>query len=167
MFVFLFRCKKRDCFHVVQGMGEGSEVVERMASGFGERLRPKLAARGVQRDPSEASGLQGCYWCLRVSLWKRLAQPTWGSRLRRGVRCRPSRDELVSPARPGRGSPGSHRAEGLLGQNPGHADPKGPGSGSSPRPCSFHGTPSFTPCMWGRLQGVLEENAATALVLHL
>lgn len=39
-------------------MGEGPGVVRRLPSYFRERLRHKPNARGMQRGPSKASGLQ-------------------------------------------------------------------------------------------------------------
>ena len=63
------------------------------------------------------------------------------------------------------GSPGSHRV--LLWQNPGHANPKGPTSGSSLEHGGSRGVLGFTPLILGQLLQVLEEDVAAALVLHL
>lgn len=52
-------------------------------------------------------------------------------------------------------------------QNPGHADPRGPGSGSSPglwRPPWVH---AGTPLVRGQLLPVLDQGAAAPLLPHL
>lgn len=51
-------------------------------------------------------------------------------------------------------------------RNPGHVDPKGPDSGSSPEPGGFHGIQGFTPLILGWLLHILQKGVATAVVFH-
>ena len=64
---FFYPLQKTDCFLLVQCMGEGSRVVNRLPS------------RGMQRGPSKGSGLQRLLVMLEGEPFEEiLAQPTWG-----------------------------------------------------------------------------------------
>lgn len=58
-------------------MGEGSRMVRRLPLGCRERLRHKANTKGMQRGPSEASGLQRILFVLDGKPFEDiLAQPS-------------------------------------------------------------------------------------------
>lgn len=93
-----------------------------------------LTPGGCRGDPQQARNSGGSQSSMRVSLQKDTLPYCLGF-------CQPAGSQVVAHllgefhgSRRTSGSPGRHSDGGLCGPNPGHADPKGPGSGSSPGP---------------------------------
>ena len=52
-FLFLFFCNMLYCFHLVQGLGEGSRVVKKL---------PRGCREGLQVEALTPEGLLKCFW---------------------------------------------------------------------------------------------------------
>lgn len=129
-----------------------------------ERLRQEPDTSGVQK----AFGLHRLLVVLEGKPSEQTrTQPSLGEGQHvQGARCCPSSCR-PSPAHPGRGALGSHRAEGLCGHNPGLQVQQGLGQVLRQDRGGFHGVPSITPFILGRPLHVLEVNEANALVFCL
>ena len=134
-FFFFHCCKKLYCFHLVQGLEEGPRVVKKLPSGskeglYAEVLTPVELLKGhwAPESPNCAQG-----WASQ-----RDTHPVQPGDLQPGEVSQAVAYLLaVSPTRLGSGSPGSYRGGGPPRQNPGQADPKGPGS-QRPGFCTIH-----------------------------
>ena len=133
-------CKKHYCFHLVQGMKEGSRVVKQLLCGY---------RKGIQGEALMPEGLLRGLWALKSPGW------AWGWAFERETH----------PARPGGPpawggrpwyefhlllqdrSPQEITEVEVCSREPGQTDPEGPSSGSSWQ-WRLHSVMGFTPLSW-------------------
>ncbi|KAF6078395.1 hypothetical protein HJG60_009232 [Phyllostomus discolor] len=152
-------------------MGEGCRVVQGSLVVSWRGSGRSQTRGGAGGPPSKSSGLHRLLVVLEGEPSEQtLAQPSpaWGGPARAGSQGAPIFPTRFPCSSRTWSAPGSHRAEGLCGQNPGLQVQQGLGPQVLRQAHGgFHGVPSATPLILGRPLHVLEANAATALALHL